>query len=565
MIADMNASQAPSFGVKDAAWRIALFGAMMTLGWPPLLPVVLLFLGFIPMLGGVDRILEAWKGRNAGRRAFLFVYLCFVGWNAAATWWVSLATLPGGVFAVLVNSLAMCLPLLLFISVRRHVGRTASYVALISAQLTFEYLHMRWEFTWPWLNLGNGLAMHPWLIQWYEYTGTSGGTFWLLGINILWYESRLKTSAIARAVQAGQASVEEFRSAAMKASLPAWAWMVLPAALSIYMYNGYGEDRGEAVKVALLQTDFDPHTEKFDLPWSTVLDSMVSQSGRALENAEEPVDLLVWPETAVTYAINLNNLDRDHAMRVLQGLQSANPQTSLLVGMTTFQRFDSPEGLDGDVVERFYSSGKKVYELRYNTAMYMDSTGQSETYFKGILVPGPERYPYREQLKFLDKVLPGMKNYMGRLSVSRERSALGEGNRELGPAICYESIFGEFMTGFVEDGAKLLFVITNDGWWGNSNGRKQHLAYARLRAIETRRNVARSANTGISCFIDQRGEVVSAVPVNSSAVLMGTMYANDELTTFVRVGDVLGRTSLWITMLALLLFIARRQMSKSVI
>jgi apolipoprotein N-acyltransferase len=407
--------------------------------------------------------------------------------------------------------------------------------------------------------------MHPWLIQWYEYTGTSGGTVWLLGINILWYESRLKTSGIARAVQAGQASVEQFRSAAIKASLPAWAWMVLPAALSIYMYNSYGEDRGEAVNVALLQTDFDPHTEKFDLPWSTVLDSMVSQSGRALENAEEPVDLLVWPETAVTYSINLNNLDRDHAMRALQGLQAASPQTSLLVGITSFQRFESPEGLDGDVIERFYSSGKKVYELRYNTALYLDSTGQTETYFKGILVPGPERYPYREQLKFLDKVVPGMKNYMGRLSVSRERSALGEGNREMGPAICYESIFGEFMTGFVEDGAKLLFVITNDGWWGNSNGRKQHLAYARLRAIETRRNVARSANTGISCFIDQRGEVVSAVPVNTSGVLIGTMYANDELTTFVRLGDVLGRTSLWITMLALLLFIARRQMSKSVI
>jgi apolipoprotein N-acyltransferase len=90
---------------------------------------------------------------------------------------------------------------------------------------------------------------------------------------------------------------------------------------------------------------------------------------------------------------------------------------------------------------------------------------------------------------------------------------------KIAPAICYESIYGDFMSRYVKQGANLICVITNDGWWKNTPGHKQHMNYARLRAIETRIWVARSANTGISCFIDPNGNVIDPQAYNTQAAI----------------------------------------------
>ena len=112
------------------------------------------------------------------------------------------------------------------------------------------------------------------------------------------------------------------------------------------------------------------------------------------------------------------------------------------------------------------------------------------------------------------------------------------------PMICYESVYGEYVTEYVQRGAHLLFVITNDGWWGNTAGYKQHLQYARLRAVETRRDLAQSANTGISAFINQRGDIMQATAWWQPASIKSTMRANTELTFYVRYGDYLGRVAI---------------------
>jgi len=113
---------------------------------------------------------------------------------------------------------------------------------------------------------------------------------------------------------------------------------------------------------------------------------------------------------------------------------------------------------------------------------------------------------------------------------------------QVAPAVCYESIYGEFMSTYVRNGADLIVVITNDGWWGNTPGYKQHENYARLRAIETRRWVARSANTGISCFIDPAGEVIDPQPWAQTAVIKKAIPVTRESQTFyVKYGDILSK------------------------
>ena len=123
-------------------------------------------------------------------------------------------------------------------------------------------------------------------------------------------------------------------------------------------------------------------------------------------------------------------------------------------------------------------------------------------------------------------------------------------NYRIAPAICYESIYGEFMTEYIRNGANLIAVITNDGWWSETPGYRQHMNYARLRAIETRRWIVRSANTGISCFVDRQGEVFQAQPWDKAAAIKRPIPEGNSFRTFyVMNGDIISKIAIAITLL----------------
>ena len=125
----------------------------------------------------------------------------------------------------------------------------------------------------------------------------------------------------------------------------------------------------------------------------------------------------------------------------------------------------------------------------------------------------------------------------------------------MGTAICYESVYGDYYRDYVLKGAHAMTINTNDGWWSNTPGYMQHLRYASLRAIETRRSIARSANTGISAFINQKGERVAELEWWQENCMSGTLNLNDELTFFVKHGDYIGRLATFMfTLLALMYF-----------
>ena len=117
-----------------------------------------------------------------------------------------------------------------------------------------------------------------------------------------------------------------------------------------------------------------------------------------------------------------------------------------------------------------------------------------------------------------------------------------EGSK-IAPIICYESIYGEFVTEYARNGAQFFSILTNDAWWGNTQGHKQLLSYARLRAIENRRAIARSANTGISAFIDIQGRIDNSLRYNRQGALKGSVGLNSELTFYSKHGDYIARFS----------------------
>ena len=201
----------------------------------------------------------------------------------------------------------------------------------------------------------------------------------------------------------------------------------------------------------------------------------------------------------------------------------------------------------------------------HNTALLMDSSGNPQTYHKNKLVVGVEMIPYPAFFRPIDDWLGGV---MGRCIGNgkaanlvfhlRDSSGAVVRNIPVGCAICYESVYGEFCTDYIRKGAELLSVITNDAWWGDTPGYRQHLSYASLRAIETRRWIARCGNTGISAIIDPAGRIVKRTSWWQKETLEGKVGLSDSRTFFVRHGDFVGRISVLMFLLMLLGAIVRR-------
>ena len=110
----------------------------------------------------------------------------------------------------------------------------------------------------------------------------------------------------------------------------------------------------------------------------------------------------------------------------------------------------------------------------------------------------------------------------------------------------------------VRKGAGVIVIITNDGWWRNTPGYKQHMSFARLRAVETRRSIIRSANTGISCFINQKGDITEQTEWWKEAAINGNVNYNSVITFYVKHGDYIARISLILAVVLIILLIIKK-------
>jgi apolipoprotein N-acyltransferase len=193
-----------------------------------------------------------------------------------------------------------------------------------------------------------------------------------------------------------------------------------------------------------------------------------------------------------------------------------------------------------------------MYLDYFNTALQIDKNGV-QVYHKSKLVPGAELMPFPALLKPLESLALDLGGTSGSLGLQKERTNFKAENNQIGvaPVVCYESVFSDYVTGYVRNGSTFIFIVTNDGWWGDSPGYKQHLNYARLRAIENRRQIARSANTGISCFIDEFGNISDATNWWEEAVIQKDIFPNSHLTFFSRFGDLISYASIVISLILL--------------
>ncbi len=510
-------------------------GILLSLAWPARGFPGLLFIGFVPLLFLEDLL---YRNRESDTKfsALIWSWPGFLIWNILTTWWIVNSTTIGGIMAITLNSLFMSIVFQAFHWSRKkfqHAG--AGYAALISYWTAFEYLHLNWDLNWPWLNLGNGFAsFHPW-IQWYEYTGTIGGTLWTLIGNILIFEliSHLKNnkSKVKKPLRYSFSNIQY--------SIFIFIWILAPILFSYVIYTNY-EEKKHPVNFVVVQPNIDPYSEQYSLPPAEVIGRIMKLAAPYLDTSS---NFLVGPESTIQENLWENGLSGFSSIRDLNHILENYPDLNILVGASTFYQFMPGEPLPRTA--RKFTDTPNHYNA-YNTAILINKLDSHQLYHKSKLTPGVEILPSFSGFKWLENYAIDLGGTVGSLGTDSVRRVYNTVKTvKVAPAICYESVFGEFFASFVNNGAQIMIIITNDGWWGNTPGYKQHFLFAHLRAIETRRCIARSANTGISAFINQRGDASSVTEYWEPAAIKGTLNANQKITFYVKHGDYLARIFSW--------------------
>lgn len=487
-----------------------LFAVFMFLAWPPMPFTFLVFIAWLPLLYFANTI------KNSGV-FFVLAITFFLTWNILTTWWIWNSTAVGSIFAIVANSFIMYLPWWGYFKIKNKLGNTKGYFALIFFWMLFEYIHLNWDLSWPWLSLGNIFANQTNWIQWYEYTGVGGGTLWILVINILLFDvlKNYKISTLKRL--------------SLKLSLIV-SLILIPILISFkILHNNHSKNVINTENIVIVQPNIDPYLKFENNNIDKQITTLLSLTSKAIDTN---TNMVIWPETALSAVVPVNEITTSLIYKPVFDFVKQNPKISIITGIETYNILNTETKYTQKSEQGFY------YES-YNAAIAINNNKTSTIYIKSKLVPGVETLP--GFLKILSPIFEQFGGTTGGYAKDDSSKVFHVNNSTIivAPVICYESIYGEYLASYIKRGANLISIITNDGWWGNTAGYKQHLAYAKLRAVETRCWIVRSANTGISAVINSNGDILKTLNWNNEGTIKCSVPVNNIKTFYVLNGDYL--------------------------
>ncbi|WP_185866612.1 apolipoprotein N-acyltransferase [Blattabacterium cuenoti] len=521
-----------------------LSGFLLGLGWPTYGNPLFLFIAFVPLL-----YLEESLSYSSFKKIFFWSFLTFFTWNALSTWWLSYAKKPNGDFAiieaylipVMLNSFFMSIVFSIYSYVKKNVeDQNIGDLFLVCIWISFEKMHLEWELSWPWLNLGNGFSNHPEWIQWYEYTGILGGTLWIWSVNI----GLMK-------------SITEYQKNENKLTLYKNIFFNVGKIfflifISNYLYSKCEEWKGrdETVDVFILQPNIDPYHQKYKISTEKLIKKLQTLIDKKIFSGKK--NFIIAPETVLPgygHKISMDHLTQESLISLFRNhLKKKYPKTVFITGIELYA-LSYTNSSSKTSTPIFMEKEKRIQWLDiFNSVIQIGTSDDNiEIHHKSKLVPAVETFPYKGILFPI----------LGNILLNFGGSVMEHGKQEepvvfihpdlgikVAPIICYESIFGEYVSKFFKKNAEFMIIITNDGWWGFSQGYKQHLYYARLRAIENRKYIARSANTGVSCIIDDKGQILSFLPYGRDGVLSSKVRLNRKKTFYIKYGDYFSKISI---------------------
>ena len=473
-----------------------LSGVLLTLCFPVVSLGPVSFLALSPMFAAMLR--HRPTRREAYRAGFLMGFACYV----TMLWWIVklipsadvtipwLMT-PALIALVLYLSLYPAFHLLIVAAVSRW--RLIPFLlAAPAAWALLEVVRSRGELAFPWGVLGYSLSDHPAFMQTADVWGSFGLSFMVVLVN---------------ALAAGCAGARTPR---------AKAWCGLCAGLVAGAMWLQGDRRiqevraqtGPTVRVALAQPNID-----LAVKWKPEFkDSTFSLIERqSIEAAELGADIIIFPETAAPVYIENSPARKQRLIDLARALQ-----TPVYIGFLD-HRFDGP---------------KNTLNI-YNSSGLFRADGSIDKYDKRHLLPFGEALPLGERYRWIQKINFGQANFQPGPS----RAPLSQDGLSFTPLICFESVFPDLCRDGVAAGTELFVNITNDGWFGDTPGPHQHAQMAILRAVEFRRWLVRSANSGVSMVVDPAGDVVASIGLYKEGILTYDVALLSGRTFYARFGD----------------------------
>lgn len=518
----------PSLQRKYLVGLSGLTGVLFTLSFPPFHTGAFAVVAFLPFLLMAESI-------NSFGRFFRYAYFAFFLVSVGTLYWVGGFThlrdpylmFAGGAL-LLWQPLFMTMLASVYFGIRKRVPLGIALTAFPCIWVTGEWLYALGEFAFPWLTFGNTQTYALEKIQFIEWTGVYGLSFWLLVMNVLLFHMVFNVAA------------ESVRSRILIAGVV----IMLYIAPNIYSAAApYHPSMQNGIGVAIVQPNIDPW-DKWE--GANTFSGRWRQTNAFLDiirhELNDSLDIAVLPESAIL--LNLPAFPM-HRSEFLQRIDSMG--VSVLSGFARFEYYDAGQApVTSNTVK---GTGQRWDSFN---SIFFAQPGDTEfqMYSKMRLVPFAERIPYAEDVPFLIEPLRwgvGISNW-GKGKDSTVFHDSRSGHRFLA-MVCYESIFPEFVASFVDKGAEFLVFITNDSWWGNTSGARQHLQYAVLRAVENRRWIVRCANGGISSFIDPLGTVYDRTAMYEAAYIQRTIYPQVHSTFYSRHGDWIARISASLTVL----------------
>lgn len=468
----------------------ALAGGLLALAFPPF-PF-----GFLAHIAIAIALLTVRNEsvQTAAWRGFVFGFV----FHLATIYWTGWVSVPGMFTMVAVLALYVSLVFAAYAFASRVIGDRAVWLVPVF-WVAHEYLRGLGDLAFPWTNLSLSQVDYLNLIQFADVTGDLGVSLWVVLINVLVYRMIVVSTAPRRK------------------PIGAYAATIILLFVVPFLY-GWGTIENlkstDTVRVAVLQGDIDSFA-KWDSAY--VDQSFAVYEAQAREAAGQGAELTVWPETAAPVYLRT----KSHYEWQLRNL-AEETGVPMIIGTLEY------ETLPG----RGY--------LRYNAAVLLDEHGFRPDYHaKMQLVPLGEWIPFSDKLRILDKLDVGGAHF----TAGKKLVLFDHPRGPYATVICFESVFPDIIRQFVLHGARFILNITNDGWYGMSSGPTQHARIAVYRAIETRRPIARSANTGISLVIDRAGHVQMASDQYVPDCLVADLGLGpkDEETFFVEYGMYVGQ------------------------
>jgi len=517
---------------KNLLFSSIVSGLILGLSWPTYGFVFLIFIGFVPLLH-----LEYELRKKSTFKIFYLSFIAFLIWNLITSWWLINSTIFGMVFAVLLYSILMSTVFISFSIISKKLGNKLGLIFLVCSWIVFEKFNLNWEFSWPLLLLGNSFSESYILIQWYEYTGTFGGTLWVLIVNIIFF------MAFQSYLQLNQNYLKLFSFGLLS--------VAFPIILSLFIYNNF-EENEEFINVSIIQPNIDPYNEKYGRTNLEILDEFK----KTTSNNNFDNKLIITPETYFSESPGypLDTFFNTPFYRELNSYLN-NKNSEILSGIQYYKVYNS--SLNKTITSNYVRDS--LWVDIYNSS-FMNSN-KKQVYHKSKLVVGVENLPYKSFLKPLlgNALLDFGGTVMSRATQNKRTVYETKNKIKVAPIICYESMYGEFISEYIRNEAQFLAIITNDGWWGNSNGHKQLLSISRLRAIELRRSIARSANTGISAIINEKGDILKTIPYEKKGFINDKIFLSSKITFYSQYGDYIFRISLFIFLIIFLFYFAKKK------